>query len=77
MIKINYSRRSVCMGDDINNGNYVLFFKENASLKDFDNWFVNSPICRKSNNIALLLSLFLTKSLKESMLVRSSFKSLK
>ena len=34
MIKINYSRRSVCMGDDINPGNYILSFKETATLKD-------------------------------------------
>ena len=34
MIKINYSRRSVCMGDDIHSGNYILRFKEEATLED-------------------------------------------
>ena len=34
MINIKYSRRSVCMGDDINAGNYTLKFKDDATLKD-------------------------------------------
>lgn len=34
MIKINYSRRSVCMGDDIYAGDYILSFREAATLED-------------------------------------------
>ena len=34
MIKIVYSRRSVCMGDDVNAGEYILKFKDTATLKE-------------------------------------------
>ena len=34
MIKIKYSRSSVCMGDDVNAGEYTLMFNDTDTLKD-------------------------------------------
>ena len=41
MIKIKYSRRSVCMGDDANAGEYILKFDNNATLKDLIEKIIN------------------------------------
>ena len=41
MIKIVYSRRSVCMGDDVNAGEYILSFDNNASLRDLIEKIIN------------------------------------
>lgn len=35
MIKILYGRRSVCMGDDVNNGEYLIKMPDNTILGDF------------------------------------------
>lgn len=37
MIKIEYIRDSVCIGDDVNRGTYVITFKNKATLEDLMN----------------------------------------
>ena len=46
MISIKFSRRSVCMGDDINAGEYILNFNNNANLKDLMEKITNVNIKR-------------------------------
>ena len=41
MIKIKYTRRSVCMGDDVNAGDYILKLPNNATLSELMEKIIN------------------------------------
>lgn len=49
MIKIKYSRVSVCMGDDINCGEYILKFKDTSTLKDLIDRIID---CKTDRSLA-------------------------
>ena len=40
-MKIKFNRRSVCMGDDVNNGIYEIVLPDNAILKDLKDILLN------------------------------------